>query len=109
MILPPILVCLPQLTGALALTLAAHAHHSGWFALRWFWAPAPSVLVALLLGVVAAVLLAGGSWLLFQVLCQQGRLLLRLEALEARRSPDGRASLDTPLSAGAAARAVEAL
>ena len=47
-------------------------------------------------GLVAVALLVGAGWLLFQVMAQQGRLLLRIEALEAELADTGR----TPQAAG---------
>ena len=41
-------------------------------------------------GLVAVALLVGAGWLLFQVMAQQGRLLLRIEALEAELADTGR-------------------
>jgi peroxiredoxin/uncharacterized membrane protein YphA (DoxX/SURF4 family) len=42
-------------------------------------------------GVLLLALLIGEGWLLFQVMAQQGRLLLRIEALEAERAATGMA------------------
>jgi methylamine dehydrogenase accessory protein MauD len=47
-------------------------------------------------GVVLLALLIGEGWILFQVLSQQGRLLLRIEELEARRSEAGSAVIPQP-------------
>jgi peroxiredoxin len=62
--------------------------------------PAPGVLdwlaplsvsqrIEVLAGLVVLVLLIGEGWLLFQVMSQQGRSLLRIEALEARLAEAG--------------------
>lgn len=50
--------------------------------------------ISLALAVILLILLAAAAWLLFQVLRQQGRFLLRLEALEARLA--GTASAPRP-------------
>jgi peroxiredoxin len=44
-----------------------------------------------LAGLLVLILLLAGGWLLFQVLRQQGRLLLRIEALEAQLAASGMA------------------
>jgi peroxiredoxin len=45
--------------------------------------------IEVLAGVVVLVLLIGEGWVIFQIMSQQGRLLLRLEALEARLAEVG--------------------
>lgn len=45
--------------------------------------------IEVLAGIVVLVLLIGEAWVLVQVMAQQGRLLLRLEALEAERAGTG--------------------
>src|SRR5262249_24877574 len=56
-----------------------------------------------LVGVVALALLIGEGWVLFQVMSQQGRLLLRIEALEGRLVEAGQApSQATVATAGLA-------
>ncbi|MFL5696682.1 MAG: MauE/DoxX family redox-associated membrane protein [Ktedonobacteraceae bacterium] len=45
--------------------------------------------IEVLVGVLLLVLLIGEGWLLWQVMAQQGRLLLRLEAVEARLAEAG--------------------
>ena len=52
-------------------------------AFGWFTALPAAGRVAVAGGVVVAALMAGGGWVLVQVMAQQGRLLLRIEALEA--------------------------
>ena len=56
-------------------------------------------------GLVAVALLLGEGWLLWQVMTQHGRLLLRLEALEAERASTGRelqpAATESPAPAAA--------
>jgi hypothetical protein len=47
--------------------------------------------IEVLAGLLVLVLLLAGGWLLFQVLSQQGRLLLRIEALEAQLTANGMA------------------
>ena len=57
--------------------------------LGWFGALALAQRIELLVGVVVVALLAVESWVLLKVLSQQGRLLLRLEAIEARLAANG--------------------
>jgi hypothetical protein len=57
--------------------------------LGWFGALTLAQRLELLVGLLLLALLAGESWVLFQVLSQQGRLLLRLEAVEARLAEAG--------------------
>jgi peroxiredoxin/uncharacterized membrane protein YphA (DoxX/SURF4 family) len=45
--------------------------------------------IEVLAGVVMLVLLIGEGWVMFQIMSQQGRVLLRLEALEARLAEAG--------------------
>src|SRR5437762_2593121 len=56
-------------------------------------------------GLVVVALLLGEGWLLWQVMTQHGRLLLRLEALEAERASTGRelqpAATESPAPAAA--------
>lgn len=84
----------------LAVTRGARVHQSGVSPLGWSGARARPAPRALLTGAVGAGLLAGGSWLFLQVLKQQGRLLLRIEALEARLPPDGSAAERIPADTG---------
>jgi peroxiredoxin len=58
-------------------------------------------------GVVVAAVLAGMGWVLVKVMAQQGRLLLRIEALEAESAAVGGAA--RPVVAGGAAAAVAGL
>jgi peroxiredoxin len=58
-------------------------------ALGWMGELTTAELVALILGVVALVLLAGQWWFLLHLLRQNGRLLGRVEALEARLGVGG--------------------
>ena len=64
--------------------------------LGWFGALALIQRIELLVGIIAVALLVGESWLLFQVLRQQGRLLLRIEALEAEWVVNDRAPQPAP-------------
>lgn len=57
--------------------------------LGWFGTLALAQRIELLIGMIVVVLLASESWVLFQVLSQQGRFLLRLETLEARLAEAG--------------------
>ena len=59
----------------------------------WFGTLATAQRIELIGGLVVLAVLAGESWLLFQILSQQGRLLLRLEAVEARLAEAGLAQL----------------
>jgi len=61
--------------------------------------------IEVLAGVIVLALLIGEGWLLFQVMAQQGRLLLRIEALEARLTEGGPAAMLQP-TAGMAGLAV---
>jgi peroxiredoxin/uncharacterized membrane protein YphA (DoxX/SURF4 family) len=58
-------------------------------------------------GLVVLALLIGAGWVLFQVMAQQGRLLLRIEALETELAAKGMASQPAP--AGSPAPAVVGL
>ena len=49
----------------------------------WFTVLPAAGRVAVAAGAVLAALLAGGGWVLIQLMAQQGRLLLRIESLEA--------------------------
>jgi peroxiredoxin/uncharacterized membrane protein YphA (DoxX/SURF4 family) len=74
------------------LLLAALAGSVVWFGrptagldiLSWFASLAVAQRIELVAGVIVVALLALESWVLYQTMKQQGRLLLRLEALEAR-------------------------
>ena len=71
--------------------------------LDWLEALTIAQRIELLVGVVVVALLALEGWVLFQTLRQQGRLLLRLEALEARLAANGMpatAAVPTPTAAG---------
>ena len=57
--------------------------------LNWMYALTMSQRIELVVGVVVLALLIGEGWLLWQILRQQGRLLLRLETVEARLSKAG--------------------
>lgn len=50
---------------------------------RWFGTLALSQRIELLGALILCVLLIGFGWLLFEIMAQQGRLLLRIEAVEA--------------------------
>jgi methylamine dehydrogenase accessory protein MauD len=63
--------------------------------------------IEMLVGVIALALLIGEGWFLFQSMTQQGRLLLRIEALEARLTDAGLAP--APATAGTAGLAVGTL
>src|SRR5919107_266725 len=58
-------------------------------ALSWLGALSAAQLLSLLVGVVVLALLAGQWWFLVHLLRQNGRLLVRLEALEASIATDG--------------------
>jgi len=62
----------------------------------WLGALPVSQRIEVLVGVVALALLMGAGWLLFQIMSQQGRLLLRIEALEAEPAANGAAPLPAP-------------
>jgi peroxiredoxin len=69
--------------------------------LGWFGALALAQRIELLVGVVVVALLAVESWVLLKVLSQQGRLLLRLEAMEARLTENGLPPLPAPTESAA--------
>src|SRR5215469_5503795 len=75
--------------------------------LGWFGALALAQRIEFLVSVVVVALLAVESWVLFKVLSQQGRLLLRLEAVEAQLAVNGMAPQPAP--AGNAALPVTGL
>jgi peroxiredoxin len=75
--------------------------------LDWLAALTVSQRIEVLVGVVALVLLLGAGWLLFQMFSQQGRLLLRIEALEGQLATHGLAP--QPLPTGNAAPPVAGL
>jgi peroxiredoxin len=62
----------------------------------WLTTLSVSQRIEVLVGVVVLVLLFGEGWLLFQVMAQQGRLLLRIEALEAKLAVNGTAPQSLP-------------
>jgi peroxiredoxin/uncharacterized membrane protein YphA (DoxX/SURF4 family) len=64
--------------------------------LDWLAALTVPQRIAVLVGAVALVLLIGEGWLLFQMLSQQGRLLLRIEALEGHLAAQGLAPQPLP-------------
>src|SRR5438874_7313532 len=57
--------------------------------LDWLASLSVSQRIEVLVGVVLLALLIGEGWVLFQMMSQQGRVLLRLEALEARLAEAG--------------------
>src|SRR2546430_17474688 len=61
--------------------------------------------IEVLVGVVVLALLMGEGWVIFQMMSQQGRLLLRMEVLEARLAEAGLA----PSPAAGSARATAGL
>src|SRR5258708_5719508 len=69
--------------------------------LGWFGALALAQRIELLVAVVVVALLAVESWVLLKVLSQQGRLLLRLEAVEARVPERGPPPLPAPTESAA--------
>jgi peroxiredoxin len=74
--------------------------------LDWLAVLAASQRIEVAVGVVVLALLLGEGWVLFQVMSQQGRLLLRIEALEARLAEAGLAP--SQAAAGTAGLAVGA-
>jgi peroxiredoxin/uncharacterized membrane protein YphA (DoxX/SURF4 family) len=69
--------------------------------LDWLGALTVTQRIEVLVGVLVLVLLIGEGWVLLQVMAQQGRLLLRLEIVEARLAEAGLAPI--PDTAGGAA------
>jgi peroxiredoxin len=59
-------------------------HYSDPNVVDWFGTLALTLRTELLVGAIVVALLVGETWLLWQVLHQQGRLLLRIEDLEGR-------------------------
>ncbi len=82
--------------------------HLGPSAVSWLGDLSTPQRAGLIGGIVGLVLLAAEGWLLLQMLRQQGRLLLRLEGLEARLASDGVAptASGAPLAQPAAGLAV---
>jgi peroxiredoxin len=70
--------------------------------LEWLAALTVTQRIEVLVGVVVVVLLIGEGWVLLQVMTQQGRLLLRLETLEAQLTGASLAPL-TETAAGSTA------
>jgi len=73
--------------------------------LDWLAPLSVSQRIEVLVGVIVLALLIGEGWVLFQIMSQQGRLLLRLEALEAGLSEAGGAAVPQP-TAGTAGLAI---
>jgi len=67
--------------------------HAGLSALSWIGVLTVAQCLELLGFLIVLALLLGSGWLLWQILRQQGRLLLRLEATEARLAEAGLAPL----------------
>src|SRR5258708_3263070 len=81
------------LLAAVAGFVVGFGHTSaGTDVLSWFTSLAVAQRIELVVGVIVVALLALESWVLFQTMKQQGRLLLRLEVLEARLAEAGIAS-----------------
>jgi peroxiredoxin len=81
------------LLAAVAGFVVGFGHTSaGTDVLSWFTSLAVAQRIELVVGVIVVALLALESWVLFQTMKQQGRLLLRLEVLEARLTEAGIAS-----------------
>lgn len=76
--------------------------NAGASAVSWPGALPVAERIALLVGVIVVVLLAGEGWVLLKMLSQQGRLLLRIEAIEDQLAAHGIAPLpaSAALSAG---------
>jgi peroxiredoxin len=71
--------------------------------LDWLTPLSVSQRIEVLVGVVLLVLLIGEGWMILQMMSQQGRLLLRLEALEARLAEAGLAPSPATGATGATA------
>src|SRR5216684_2235261 len=81
------------LLAAVAGFVVGFGHTSaGTDVLSWFTSLAVAQRIELAVGVIVVALLALESWVLFQTMKQQGRLLLRLEVLETRLTEAGIAS-----------------
>src|SRR6266478_2320101 len=81
------------LLAAVAGFVVGFGHTSaGTDVLSWFTSLAVAQRIELVVGVIVVALLALESWVLFQTMKQQGRLLLRLEVLETRLTEAGIAS-----------------
>src|SRR5438045_2862655 len=93
-----LVLLLARLLLAAVLLVAGFVVGFGWRApgqgfLGWLVALPIPQRIEVLAGVVVLTLLVAGGWLLVQVMAQQGRLLLRLEALEARLAEAGVAAV----------------
>ena len=75
----------------------------GLSATDWFVALAQAQRIELTVGIIIAALLVCMGWLMLQMLRQQGRLLLRIEALEERLAAGGTAAQPAASQAQAAA------
>jgi uncharacterized membrane protein YphA (DoxX/SURF4 family) len=67
-------------------------------ALDWLTVLPLAQRIEVLVAVVVGALLIGADWLIFQIMAQQGRLLLRLEALETKLAEAGVAAAPTSAS-----------
>jgi peroxiredoxin/uncharacterized membrane protein YphA (DoxX/SURF4 family) len=67
--------------------------NAGASAVNWLGALTMAQRIELLVGVIVVVLLAVEGWVLLKMLSQQGRLLLRIEAIEAELTAHGMAPL----------------
>lgn len=80
--------------------------NAGLSAVDWLGILTLAQRIELLIWVIMVALLAGEGWLLFQVLRQQGRLLLRIEAIEVQLAADSQVlqsateSIPTPVAPG---------
>ena len=74
--------------------------------LDWLASLSVSQRIEVLVGVVLLALLIGEGWVLFQMMSQQGRVLLRLEALEARLAEAGLVPAPAPATGATAGLAV---
>src|SRR5947209_1607864 len=70
--------------------------------LDWLASLSVSQRIEVLVGVVLLALLIGEGWVLFQMMSQQGRMLLRLEALEARLAEAGLVPAPAPATGATA-------
>lgn len=85
----PTLVRNALLAAVAGFIIAFGFNNPGLSAVAWFGTLAVAQRVEVIVGIVLVVLLIGAGWLLLEMLRQQGRLLLRIEALEERLAAGG--------------------
>lgn len=97
----PTLIRTVVLTAMAALVVVPGPQYPAPNVLGWLGTLAWAQRIELLVGVIGVALLAGEGWVLVQVLSQQGRLLLRIEAIESEWAANGMAPQPAPTASGA--------